>query len=158
MCEPLLPTRNTGLGLTRRGDVTLLRTLAQGPPSPRGRSRSGRERRDRLGRPPATGLHPPGVRLQKIPKVRSHRGGCISIPAKQRYKRFTFARCGRTSRGAPSPRSRALIHISPSCGCTQWVAPRAQIAQPRSGRAIRVVEREPRLALSTWRRHRMLSE
>ena len=69
-----------------------------------------------------------------------------------------FARCGRTSHGGPSPRSRALIHISPSSGCTQWVAPRAQIAQPRPGRAIRVVKRGRQLALSTWRRHRMLSE
>ena len=76
----------------------------------------------------------------------------------KRNEWFTFATHARKSRGGPSPRSRALIHISPSCGCTQWVAPRAQIAQPRSGRAIRVVEREPRLALSTWRRHRMLSE
>ena len=79
-------------------------------------------------------------------------------PGQKRNEWFTFATHARMSRGAPSPRSRALIHISPSCGPTQWVAPRARIAQPRSGRAIRVVERAPRLALSTWRRHRMLSE
>ena len=76
----------------------------------------------------------------------------------KRNEWFTFATERRMSRGGPSPRSRALIHISPSCGRTQWVAARARIAQPRPGRAIRVVERGRQLALSTWRRHRMLSE
>ena len=76
----------------------------------------------------------------------------------KRNEWFTFATHARMSRGGSAPRSRALIHISPSCGHTQWVAPRVRIAQPRSGRAIRVVQGCPRLALFTWRRHRMLSE